>query len=280
VGAGTSASFDVTAEDSGGHTVTGYAGTVHFTSSDGAAVLPADAHLKAGVGRFSAILKTIGAQTIMVTDTVDRPLTGTSDSISVRPGPATHFNVTAPSGGTAGSALTFTVKALDQFGNTATGYGGTIHFTSSDGVANLPADSTLSSGSRTFTETPTAAGDQSVTATDTVTSSISGTSGPISVGAGPTSRLSVSASSSSAVAGAAVTIVVTAQDQYGNTSAYGGTLHFTSSDGAAVLPANSTLTNGTGTFSATLNTPGGQTITATDTAASSPSGSSNTITVS
>ena len=38
---------------------------------------------------------------------------------------------------------------------------------------------------------------------------------------------------------------------------YTGTVHFTSSDGAAVLPANSTLTNGVGTFSVTLKTAGG-----------------------
>jgi len=44
------------------------------------------------------------------------------------------------------------------------------------------------------------------------------------------------------------------------------------------LPANSTLTNGVGTFSATLNTPGNQTITATDTVTATINGTS-TITV-
>jgi hypothetical protein len=57
-------------------------------------------------------------------------------------------------------------------------------------------------------------------------------------------------------------------------------VHFTSSDGAAVLPGDSTLTNGTGTFSATLTATGSQTITATDVAANALTGSSNTITVS
>jgi len=49
--------------------------------------------------------------------------------------------------------------------------------------------------------------------------------------------------------------------------------------GAAALPGNSTLTNGAGTFSATLNTPGSQTLTATDTANSGISGASNAINV-
>jgi hypothetical protein len=186
VGAGTSAVLTVTALDGGGHTAGGYAGTVHFTSSDGVAVLPVDAHLMNGVGTFSALLKTAGAQTITATDAVNQALTGTSGAISVGPGPATHFSVTAPPSGTAGSAISLTVKALDQFGNTAIGYTGTVHFTSSDGVANLPSDSTLSSGTGTFTETPTVAGGQTITATDTATSSITGTSAPVSVGAGPT----------------------------------------------------------------------------------------------
>jgi hypothetical protein len=206
-------------------------------------------------------------------------LTGSSGSISVGPGQATRLTVTAPSSGAAGSALTFTVKAIDPYGNTATGYGGTVHFTSSANVGNLPADSKLSAGTGTFTATPTAAGAQSITATDTASSSISGTSGSISVGAGPTSKFTVSPSSSSTAAGAAFTFVVTAQDQFGNTSSYGGTVHFTSSDAAAVLPANSTLTNGTGTFSATLKTAGAQTLTATDSASSSITGTSASVTV-
>ena len=47
-----------------------------------------------------------------------------------------------------------------------------------------------------------------------------------------------------------------------------------------MLPANSALTNGTGTFSATLKTAGTQIITATDTVTSSVTGSSGNITVS
>ncbi len=57
---------------------------------------------------------------------------------------------------------------------------------------------------------------------------------------------------------------------------YTGTVHFTSSDPVAVLPANTTLTNGAGTFSATLNTGGSQTITATDAYNSSITGTANT----
>jgi len=64
---------------------------------------------------------------------------------------------------------------------------------------------------------------------------------------------------------------LTAYDtNYNIATSYTGTIHFTSSDGAATLPMNYTFTGadaGTHTFSGgfTLFTPGGQTVTATDT---------------
>ena len=47
------------AKDPFGNTVTGYAGTVAITSSDGAAVLPANAGLTNGLGTFSVTLVTV-----------------------------------------------------------------------------------------------------------------------------------------------------------------------------------------------------------------------------
>jgi phospholipase C len=53
---------------------------------------------------------------------------------------ATRLLVSAPAGVTAGSLFTVNVAAHDDAGNVATDYSGTIHFTSSDGAAVLPAD--------------------------------------------------------------------------------------------------------------------------------------------
>ena len=73
--------------------------------------------------------------------------------------------------------------------------------------------------------------------------------------------------------GIAFTFTVTARDAAGSVVAgYSGTVHFTSSDPAAVLPPNSKLMNGTGTFPATLTNAGSQIITATDTASTSLQG--------
>jgi len=84
----------------------------------------------------------------------------------------------------------------------------------------------------------------------------------------------------SSAAGFSFNFSVTARDASNNpVSNYSGTVHFTSSDSTAVLPPDSKLTNGSGTFSATLTNAGFQTITATDPASGSIHGSLSLITV-
>jgi hypothetical protein len=278
--AGMAFNFTITAQDQFNNTAASYGGTVHFTATDGQAVLPANTMLTNGTGSFSSTLKTAGNQTITPTDTNNSSITGTSNAISVSAAAATHFVVSAPASATAGTAFFVTVTALDQFSNTATGYHGTVHFSSTDGQATLPANSTLTNGTGSFSTTLKTAGSQTITATDTVSSPITGTSNAVFVSAAAATHFVVSAPSSR-TAGTAFNFTVTAQDQFNNTATgYGGTVHFTSSDGQSVLPANSTLTNGTGTFAATLKTAGNQTITATDTNTSSITGTSNAISVS
>src|SRR5207244_349105 len=85
-----------------------------------------------------------------------------------------HFAVSGPTTTTAGGGLAFTVAALDQFNNVFAGYGGTLHFTSSDNLATPPADATLTNGLGTFSVTLKTAGSNTVTAADTVTMSITG----------------------------------------------------------------------------------------------------------
>src|SRR5207237_2017771 len=137
--------------------------------------------------------------------------------IAVSAAAATHFTVTAPTSATAGSAFNFTVTALDQFNNTASSYGGTVHFTSSDGQAVLPANSPLTNGTGTFSATLKTAGNQTVTATDTVTASITGTSNVIAVAAATATHFTVSAPAL-VTAGTAFNFTVTALDAFNNTA--------------------------------------------------------------
>src|SRR5262249_48732375 len=100
---------------------------------------------------------------------------------------------------------------------------------------------------------------------------------------GATSRLAVRGFWSPTRPGEEHSFTVAAQDQYGNpTDAYAGTVHFTSSDPAAVLPADYTFAEwdyGVLYANAYLNTPGGQWITVTDVANANTTGSQTAIEV-
>src|SRR5205085_2165196 len=195
-------------------------------------------------------LKTSGSKSVVATDTVTGTITGTTN-VTINPAGASTLVVTTTAGSpqTAGVAFSSTVTAKDAFGNVATGYLGTIHFTSTDGQAVVPADYTFvagDTGAHTFTNAVTlkTAGSQTITATDTVSGTITGTSPSVTVAPAATDHFIVTAGSPQ-TAGAAFSATVTAKDLYDNTTpAYTGVAHFTSSDGQAVPPANYTFVAG------------------------------------
>jgi plastocyanin len=191
--------------------------------------------------------------------------------------------VSAPSSVTAGSPFDVTVTAVDVFGNTATGYTGTVSFSSRDPFpAVLPANYTFTSndqGRHTFSGGVTffTAGAQTLTVQDTANAAITG-SATITVSAGAIAQLVVTALSNT-FAGSPFDVSVTVVDGSGNiVTGYSGTVTFSSSDSyPAVLPADYTFTSsdqGRHAFTggATLFTAGAQTLTAQDTANSSLTG--------
>jgi serine/threonine protein kinase len=170
---------------------------------------------------------------------------GGSNTVSVLLGQrnaATHFTVKAPAsvtGLTAGNQL-------DPL------YTGTVHFTSSDSSAILPADYTFKlrdTGSHTFTVTLNTTGSQTITATDKNHSSIKGTA-TVSVGAAPPPGRSSGGGDSAEAAVAAAASPL-----------------FLGSDGTARLPALSafrTIDAGTHRLTALLTSAGDQTIPAAE----------------
>jgi phospholipase C len=279
--AGVVLSVTVTALDPYGNIATGYTGNVVFSSTDSQAVLPANyafSSTDAGIHTFTVTLKTAGSQKVTATDTVKGSITGFATT-SVTAAAASQFKIGAPSSSTAGNTLTITVTAQDAYGNTVTNYLGTVHFASSDHQAKLPADYTFvtkDNGVHTFTNKVTlkTAGMETITATDKNSSSILGQAN-VTVTAGVATHYTITAPGS-AVAGTAFQITVTAYDAYGNVATgYLGTVHFNSSDPAAILPANYAFTasdQGIHTFTVTLNTVGSEGITATDTFTSTITG--------
>jgi streptogramin lyase len=104
----------------------------------------------------------------------------------------------------AGLAFSLTVQGLDPSNQLAENYRGSVHFTSSDGAATLPADYTFTAadnGAHTFSVTLPTAGRQTITVTDTVQGDLTGTvsninefvlaagSGPWGITAGPDGNL-------------------------------------------------------------------------------------------
>ena len=159
------------------------------------------------------------------------------------------------------------MTAQDPYANTATSYAGTVHFSSSDtssGVV-LPPNSTLTNGRGTYAATLIKAGPQTLTASDAA-NGFSSTAN-VTVNAAPASKLVLATATTTPTAGNSFYFTATAQDRYGNTdTAYPGTVRFSSTDPSpgVVLPGNSTLVNGTRTFTATLDQAGTQRITGTD----------------
>jgi hypothetical protein len=101
-------SFSVTAFDAYGNQATGYAGTVHFTSPDGLATLPADYTFTPddyGAHSFGAVLRTVGMQSITATDTARPGLIGSQVGIHVNP----LASVSGPTAGLRNQTLTFTL---------------------------------------------------------------------------------------------------------------------------------------------------------------------------
>jgi hypothetical protein len=287
--AGAALGVTVASLDVYGNVATAYAGTVHFSSSDVQAGLPADYTFTAadgGAHLFFPSLKTAGTQSLAVTDTANPAFASSQSGIVVVPALATVWVTSGlPAATTAGAAQTFTLTTMDSYGNVATNYFGTVHFTSTDGQAVLPVDYTYTAadaGKHTFTATLKTAGNQSFTFADTVSTVLTATQS-ITVTPASSSSLVVTGFPTTTTAGVSHSVTVTALDAYGNVATgYTGTVAVTSSDPIASLPANYTFTSadaGVHTFTAALKRAGTQLIQAADTLTSSLVGAENGITV-
>ncbi len=137
--------------------VTGYIGIVHFTSTDAAATLPANAVLTNGTGSFTGTLHAAGTQTITATDTVSAGITGTSNSILVGK-VSTTTTVNVPSAISLGTSAMVSATVVST-GGTPTG---TVTIT--DSTDSLSCSYLLSAPTPGCTLTPATAGSKTLTA--------------------------------------------------------------------------------------------------------------------
>jgi DNA/RNA endonuclease G (NUC1)/fibronectin type 3 domain-containing protein len=237
----------ITALDASNVIVPSYTGTVHFTSSS-AGSLPADYTFVAGdngAHTFSVTLTSIGAQSITATDGA---ITGSANT-TVAPPPATHFSVTAPASVTTSTPFSVSVMALAASGSNATGYNGTVHFTSSS-AGTLPADYTFvagDNGSHTFSVTLDSPGPQTITATDMVTASITGTASTTVICPPAPAPTANASNSGPACAGTTVNLFA---------SGNGSIFSWTGPGGFTSPQQNPTGITTGGTYTVTVSTPG------------------------
>src|SRR5262249_11299469 len=106
-------------------------------------------------------------QTITATDTAHPEISGTSNAILVNPGPLHELILEVPDVPvTAGTPFSFTIDALDSFGNKVTSYMGPVAITSSDHLFQLVQLPPFSGGTKPAQARRTTAGFQQLTATN------------------------------------------------------------------------------------------------------------------
>jgi len=271
--------------------------TVVITSSDANATLPANAALVGGTKTFYITFKTAGYQTVTSSDNAAVLTANTGSSTLINVGAAYKIQLLLPgetaAGGTttgktgtptaetAGTPFNVTVNVVDANWNLVSSATNTVTITSTDVNATMPSAAAVSAGTGTFSVTLVTAGTKTVTATTTGLTTNSNTSPSVTINAGAFAKLQILLPGETAAAGTstgktgtptaqskgtAFTVTVNAVDANWNivTGAAADNIAITSSDVAAGLPSNNTLSSGVRTFSVTLNTAGTATVTATD----------------
>jgi streptogramin lyase len=265
-------SITVRAEDPNGVTDTAYQGTVHFLiSQDSENNIPADYTFTAqdqGVHTFTGLsFRVSGQREIMVSDAATGVMGATN--LITSSGPAVAIALTARADNPQnGCPQAVQVEALDAYGNAATGYTGTVHFTSSDPLAQLPADYTFTAsdqGVHSFNVSFGTIGSEQLTVSDgTLSDSNTYVNGPPIF----SGDFQATIDTNNVVAGTPFDLTVVAMTydppfaaNSTTDTAYRGTIHFISDDPRTILPPDYTFTTadrGEHTFSMVVDSVGTQ----------------------
>jgi hypothetical protein len=264
--------------DQYGNLVTSGSITVSLNSTSLGAAFYSDA---GGSIPVSSVTITSGSSTVSFwyKDTVAGSPTLTVSSVGsattifvISPASLDHFTITAVSSPqTAGVAFNISITAVDQYGNTVTGYAGQNTLSDLSGTISPTTTSSFSAGTWTGSLNITKA--YSNDAISTSGSGKSGTTNSFNVKSAALDHFTMSSYPSSVITGQIFNITITAWDVFGNIVAgYTGQVYFTSSDSQAVLPYTSaskytftSVDNGSHVFTGfVLNTVSSQTITVTD----------------
>ena len=226
--------------------------------------------LTLSTGTWGALTEVAGAAARMIVTLPNQTFTsgsGNSGSV-VNQTAGTSFNITK-------------LTAADQFNNIVTGYSGakTISYSGPGGNPTYTTAVSFTSGQSTTTlaTTLTKAETTAITATDGTLTGVASSGLTVNVGifnklqvlmpgetAAPGTTTGKTGTASGQTAGVAFSVTVNAVDANFNLISTNDTVHFTSTDANATLPANGALSLGTLSSNVTFKTSGSQTVTVSD----------------
>ncbi|HEY6174237.1 MAG TPA: hypothetical protein VIX73_07325, partial [Kofleriaceae bacterium] len=258
-----------------GKAAPGFRGTVHLTSTDAQATLPADIVFgasDAGVKQVTVTLKTAGSAALLATEITGKAAAAGSATLTVRPAAAHSYQLsTLPGAAIAGESMVLTVTVLDIFGNVATSYTGQMRLVAADAI--LPPVGSFVAGVRSVSLAFTKVGSHTAQVQDVAVTITPADTSSVAISPAAPFRVGVSQVNQSTTAGTAESFTTTVFDFFDNVATnYTGTLHFVSNDQQAAVPGDFTFAAGdagTHDFSATLKTSGTDTVAISDTVAGS-----------
>jgi hypothetical protein len=276
--AGAAFTITVTAKDSGGRTVTSYAGTNTLSASTGIGTnTPTSVTFTGGVWTGSVTITK--AQTGVTLTTTGGGKQGTSNSFNVNPGPLDHFTfdpISSPQ--TVGVTFTIKVTAVDQNGNTVTSYTGTNTLGASTGSGTINPSTTVAFVNGIWTGSVKITKTQNGVTITTTGSSKMGTSNSFDVTVGALDHFEFDTVGAQMV-GVAFTITTRAVDAAGNiVTSYTGSNTLTDTTVTIRPTATGSFTAGVWTGSVTITK--AQTAVTITTTGGGKTGTSNSFTVS
>ena len=232
--------------DAYGNVAPNYAGTLHFSSSDASAFLPPDTTLGAadkGVLKLATIFRTAGQPSFASRD-LAVPALSTSVPLNIAPGASHHLAFMVDPLVLAGAPLaSFSVAAVDAFGNRTPSYTGQVNLSCSDSAANVPASLSFTAADRGLRSLPQTVAFPTATSTQLGASDSLGrlAAGALSLQVSPNvAKIIEIAGPSGSITSTPSSYSVRVKDAFGNlATAYRGTLQYSSSDpGAGLAPSS------------------------------------------
>ena len=211
-----------------------------------------------GVATFDTVRIDVAGKGYKLQATAGSLTAATSTAFDIAPAAAASLTLTGlPANVTAGAAQSLTVEARDAFNNVATGYTGTVHFSSTDTAASLPADTTFATtdaGRKSVSVTFKTVGNPSVTVQDVARPTLTATASTTVAQGTPSKLVFQTQPVNGTVRSALAAVSVAITDAAGNVLSVGTpdiSVHLVGGNASAVLSGTTTATptSGVATFS-------------------------------